>query len=208
MKKVLLIGDSIRLLYEERVAELLGPNVKIYSPAENCRFTKYALWGMFEWMAQFGNPQIDAGHFNTGIWDLHRCTADGKIFSSADEYARDIRRLAMQMKSYTDNVIFANIIPGGKALDDYAPINALIKTYNNFVKVPLCAPMEEWNKDVAAYNKKAEAVMAEMGIPVNDMYSAILADTEKYIGEDGIHPTPDGCELLAQMTAARIEEML
>ena len=46
MKNVLLIGDSIRLGYQKRVGELLGPNVKIYAPEENCRFAKYALWGI------------------------------------------------------------------------------------------------------------------------------------------------------------------
>lgn len=208
MKNVLLVGDSIRLGYEKKVAELLGPNVKVYSPDENCRFTKYALWGMFAWMEAMGNPKIDVGHFNAGIWDLHRCTADGQLFSSLEEYGRDIKRLAIQMKSYTDQVIFANIIPGGKGLDEGAKLNALINTNSDFVKVYLCDTMSNWNKDVVAYNKKSEAVMAEMGIPVNDMYSAILADTEKYISEDGIHPTEEGYDLLAQLTAARIEEKL
>lgn len=208
MKNVLLIGDSIRLGYEKRVAELLGSNVNVYSPKENCRFTKNALWGMHAWMEAFGNPKIDVGHFNAGIWDLHRCTADGQLFSSQEEYARDIRRLAVQMQSYTDNVIFANIIPGGKGLDEGAKLNALINTDSDFVKSYLCAPMDEWNRDVSKYNQISEAVMAKMGIPVNDMYSAILADTEKYISKDGIHPTTEGYELLARMTADRIEEML
>lgn len=47
MKNVLLIGDSIRLGYQGRVAELLGDDVKVYSPDENCRYTKFTLWGMF-----------------------------------------------------------------------------------------------------------------------------------------------------------------
>ena len=208
MKNVLLIGDSIRLGYETRVAELLGSNVKVYSPDENCRFTKYALWGMHAWMEEWGNPKIDVGHFNAGIWDMHRCTADGELFSAPEEYARDIRRLATQMRSYTDNVIFANIIPGGRGLDAAIMQNALINTDANFVATFLGAPMAEWNADVERYNKEAEKVMAEMRIPINDMYTAILADTEKYISEDGCHPTEEGYELLAQMTATRIEEVL
>lgn len=209
MKNVLLIGDSIRLGYQGRLAELLGKNVKIYAPEENCRFTKFALWGMFSWMEGFGSPKIDAAHFNTGIWDLHRCTADGKLFTLPDEFADHQRRLAIQMKSYTDNVIFANMTPGGKGLDtEMSRINALINTDPDFVKVHLTAAMDEWNADVAKYNKIAEGVMAELNIPVNDFHSAILADTEKYVCEDGIHMTPEGYDLLAHMAAEKILSML
>ena len=41
MKNVVLIGDSIRLGYENEVRELLGDEVQIFSPKENCRYTKY-----------------------------------------------------------------------------------------------------------------------------------------------------------------------
>ncbi len=62
MKTVVLIGDSLRLCYQSRVAELLGGDVKIYAPDENCRFTKYALWGMKLWMAGWGDPKPDVIH--------------------------------------------------------------------------------------------------------------------------------------------------
>ena len=87
MKNVVLIGDSIRLGYQGYVQELLGPNVKVFGPAENCRYSKFVLWGMFSWMGEFGYPKVDALHFNAGIWDLHRCTADGEIFTEIGEYA-------------------------------------------------------------------------------------------------------------------------
>lgn len=58
MKNVLLVGDSIRLGYQGRVKELLGDDVQIFSPGENCRYTKFTLWGMFSWNAGMGNPHI------------------------------------------------------------------------------------------------------------------------------------------------------
>lgn len=209
MKNVILIGDSIRLGYQRYVQELLGGNVKVYGPAENCRYSKFALWGMFSWMGEFGYPKVDVAHFNAGIWDLHRCTADGEIFTSIDEYANTVRRLGIQMQSYTNNVIFANTIPGNKALDDsYSTFNPLINTDPGYMQVHLTVGKDEWNSDVARYNAAAEAEMAKLGIPVNDMYSAIIVDPEKYISGDGIHPTDEGYRLLAKMTAEKIEEML
>ena len=62
MKNVLLIGDSIRLGYQQQVAELLEDDIHIYAPEENCRFTKYCLWGMHAWMEAWGNPHIDLVH--------------------------------------------------------------------------------------------------------------------------------------------------
>lgn len=208
MKNILLLGDSIRLGYQEKAAELLGENIKIYAPSENCRFTKYALWGVQSWMAEFGNPKLDVVHFNTGIWDLHRCTADGENFTSPEEYRRDIRRLACQLKSYTDNVCFANIIPGGVGLDGEDELNALINTDADNIKVRLTSPSEEWNRNVRLYNNISEQVMFELGIPVNDMYSALISDTDKYISSDGIHPTEAGYNILAETVAKKIKEML
>lgn len=105
MKNVMLVGDSIRLGYEGRVRELLGSDVTVFSPGENCRFTKFTLWGMFSWMEEWGNPHIDVIHWNTGIWDLHRCTADGENFTLLDEFVDVNRRLAIQMESYSENLI-------------------------------------------------------------------------------------------------------
>lgn len=208
MKNVLLVGDSIRLGYQKKLAKYLGPNVTIYAPEENSRFAKYALWGVYYWMEKFGNPKIDVGQFNAGIWDLHRATADGQIFTPIDEYARDMRRLALQMQYYSEKTIFANTIPAGKALDKRPELDALINSSSNAVKLSLVAPQDEWNRDIAAYNQKAESIMAELGIPVNDFYSAIFADTEKYIAGDGIHLTEEGYELLAQKTAEKILGLL
>lgn len=209
MKNVILIGDSIRLGYQGMVADLLGPKVKVFAPAENCRYAKFTLWGMFSWMGEFGYPKVDVAHFNAGIWDLHRCTADGEIFTPIEEYADTIRRLGIQMKSYTNKVIFANCIPGNSALDDsYSTFNPLINTDPGYMQVHLTVGTEEWNADIARYNAAAEAEMAKMGIPVNDLHSVIMADPEKYISGDGIHPTEEGYRLLAKQVAEKIEALL
>jgi len=209
MKNVVLIGDSIRLGYQGYVQELLGPNVKVFGPAENCRYSKFVLWGMFSWMGEFGYPKVDALHFNAGIWDLHRCTADGEIFTEIGEYAENMRRLGIQMQSYTKNVIFANSIPGNSALDDsFNTFNPLINTDPGYMQVHLTVGKEEWNSDIARYNAAATAEMEKLGIPVNDLYSLIIADPEKYICGDGVHPTDEGYRMLAKQVAEKIEAML
>ena len=208
MKNVVLIGDSVRLGYEKRVRELLGPDVHVFSPDENCRFTKYALWGMWDWMERWGSPKVDVIHWNTGAWDLHRCTADGQIFTPLDEYLETNRRLAIQMESYCKNLIWATIIPGGRALDEMKKINVLYNTDAAAPKVFLTDTMEKWNADVCRYNAANSARMRARGIRVIDHYGALIGDTDRYISDDGNHPTPEGYDVLAHLTADAIREML
>lgn len=208
MKNVFLIGDSVRLGYEPKLRELLGDDVTVYSPAENCRFTKFALWGIHWWWESMGCPHIDVAHFNAGIWDLHRCTGDGQPFSLPDEYDRDIERLGRRIQRIADKVIFANCIPGGAGLDEMQKINALENSDSGFTKVCLTLPEREWNVEVARYNAIAEGAMKRCGIPVNDLYSVIAPDTARFISSDGVHPTPAGYDALAEKCAAEIRKYL
>lgn len=208
MKNVLLIGDSVRLGYQARVAELLGERVRVYAPEENCRYTKYALWGMYTYMEAWGHPKFDVIHWNTGAWDLHRCTADGEIFTPLDEYLAVNRRLAVQMESYCDKLIWATITPGNRYLDEQKAINSLINTNYEFTKVFLCDTMEKWNSDVLRYNDANSAQLSARGIVINDLCSLMLRDTDRYISEDGIHPSAEGYELLADQVASKIRELL
>ncbi len=40
MKKVLLIGDSIRMGYDKYVKDALNEVAEVYYPTENCRFSE------------------------------------------------------------------------------------------------------------------------------------------------------------------------
>lgn len=208
MKNVLLIGDSMRGQYQPRVTELLGEDVRVYAPEENCRFTKYALWGMYAWMEGWGNPKFDVIHWNTGVWDLHRCTADGQVFTPLDEYIETNRRLAIQMESYCKNLIWATTTPGGRQLDEKKKANALINTDATFPKIYLCDYTDKWNADIRRYNEAAAAMYAARGIRINDLYNVIAHDTDRYICDDGIHASAEGIEALAQKVAAEIKALL
>ena len=207
MKNVILIGDSIRLGYQARVAELLGVGVKVYAPEENCRYTKFTLWGMFAWMSDWNISKMDVIHWNTGIWDLHRCTADGEVFAPLPEYLETNRRLAIQMESYCDRLIWATTIPGGRELDEQKRTNYLVGEQGH-PEVFLCDYTDVWNADIARYNAECSKMLRGRGIVINDLYSVIAGRTDELIGGDGVHPNADGYEALAQQVAAKIREML
>ena len=50
--KISLLGDSIRLLgYGKETEKLLGKDFEVFQPEENCRFAKYTLRGIYEWIS-------------------------------------------------------------------------------------------------------------------------------------------------------------
>lgn len=204
MKTVLLIGDSIRESYQEGVKKLLDGEVVVLAPGENCRYTKYALWGMHAWMEALGNPNVDIIHWNTGIWDHHRVTADGLPFTSLEEYAFYTERLYTQMNSYTHNLIWATTTPANSHLK-------LRKDWSPAVCDPANGPFtfERWNQEVELYNKTAcEILSAKGNVLINDLYSLVLPRLDDYICDDGVHPTPEGAEALAAQVAEHIRRLL
>ena len=83
MKKVALLGDSIRLLgYGTKVPELLGEEYEVFQPEDNCRFVKYTLRMLFELREQIQDSDII--HWNNGLWDTSTgLFDDGKKLSRA-----------------------------------------------------------------------------------------------------------------------------
>ena len=207
MKNVLLIGDSIRMGYQARVTELLGDGVRVFAPGENCRYTKFTLWGMFSWMSEWNTSKMDVIHWNTGIWDLHRCTADGEVFVPLYEYLETNRRLAIQMEQYSDKLIWATTIPGGRQLDDQPRTNYLVGV-DEAPRIYLCDYQKVWNEDVRRYNEECAKMLRGRGIVINDLYSVIDGRTDELIGDDGIHPNGAGYEALAQKVTAEIKALL
>jgi len=49
MKKIVLIGDSIRMGYDKYVKESLDGIAEVYYPEENCKFAEYVLRFIGEW---------------------------------------------------------------------------------------------------------------------------------------------------------------
>ena len=69
MKKIVLLGDSIRLWgYGTRVPEMLGEEYEVFQPEDNCRFAKYTLRMVFDLKAQIEGSEVI--HWNNGHWDL------------------------------------------------------------------------------------------------------------------------------------------
>ena len=59
MKHIFLLGDSIRLGYETALQQLAGPQIRFWSPEENCRFAQYVLRYAHQWAEACPAEQVE-----------------------------------------------------------------------------------------------------------------------------------------------------
>ena len=182
MKKVALLGDSIRLLgYGQKVAELLGQDFNVFQPEDNCRFVKYTLRMLFE---QYENlKDCDIIHWNNGLWDICKLFDDGETFTSEEEYVENMLRVAKILTGITPKVIFATTTPVRKE-----------NPYNS-------------NEDIDKFNSIIVPELKKLGIEINDLNGLLKKDINKYICDDNIHLSEAGKELCANQVAEYIKKL-
>ena len=181
MKKIVLLGDSIRLGYSRRVAELLGEDYTVWQPDDNCRFAAYTLRMLYDLREEMKGA--DVIHFNCGLWDMCDLFGDGP-FTPMDVYVEQMVRIAAILKSY-------------------APDGTVI-----FATTTTPAP-QMWGHDierVRAYNAAVVAALEPMGILINDLFTPVAEDIEHMISEDYLHASAYGVEVLAKQVANLIRE--
>ena len=72
MKKITLLGDSIRLGYGAKVLALLGDNYEVFQTEDNCRFAKYTLRMIYDCKDQIAE-ELSFDSFSAGFhlaWKL------------------------------------------------------------------------------------------------------------------------------------------
>ena len=178
MKKIVLIGDSIRMIgYGNPVAERLSDAFEVWQPDDNCRFAKYTLRGLWDW--QEGIRGADVIHWNNGLWDVCALFGDGE-FTPIDEYVEIMLRLARLFIQRAKTVIFATTTP--------------VRPENPHNK----------NETIEAYNAALVPKLRELGVVINDLYTPLSEDVYKFISDDLIHLSEDGIALAADMVEAVI----
>ncbi|MBQ8203518.1 MAG: SGNH/GDSL hydrolase family protein [Clostridia bacterium] len=183
MKKVTLLGDSIRLIgYGTKVPELLGSNYEVLQPTDNCRFCKYTLRGVsLEWKNLIKDR--DVIHWNNGLWDFNDL-GDG-VFTTSEEYIETMVRIAKILKANAKTVIFATTTP-------VRPENA-----------------HHDNDRIKRYNDLIVPVLSDMGIIINDLYSTVYPHIDSYIrSDDLIHLTDEGIAACSKQVADIIKSAI
>ena len=191
MKKILLLGDSIRMGYDDYVRELLAGKCEVvYDPDDNGRFAAYTLWQANQMFKHYG--KFDVVHWNNGYWDMNIEPPMAEAMHPVEEYVHFLKRILGECRRNGAKVIFATTTPilePGAAADNTGTEADSIH-YN-----------DAW---VRLYNDAAKKLMDAEGVTVNDLYALCKADKNCYKCEDMLHLTEEGYRKCAEQAAALI----
>ena len=179
MKKILLLGDSIRLGYDFYVRDRMKNIAEVVYPSENCRFSAYLYRHLQDWVAQLNLDRVDAVHFNAGLWDILHLVGDDRPLTDPEVYADYIERTIRRIRYLLPGaeIVFAATTPV-----DEAAFNP------NFGKRRNC--------DIEAFNDLARIAAAKEGAYYNDLY-ALMKDQPLSYHSDATHfYTPEATEIL------------
>ena len=191
MKKVLLLGDSIRMGYDDYVKEELKEFEVFYDSEDNGRFSDYTIW-MFNFYNNTYGP-FDVVHFNCGYWDMHIECPNGEREVPIEDYVYNLKRLVGYIK-------FTGAIP---VFATTTPIYDTPEKEGEFEKVDY---KNAWVKE---YNDAALKTMKEENVLVDDLYSLLLdANKRHYKCYDSLHLTEEGYKKCAQEISRVVRSIL
>ena len=190
MKEVTLIGDSIRMHYQEYVRAALGNSAHVWAPAENGRDSRNVLAHLQEWVL---DRTPDIVHINCGLHDIKRPFDSTECAVPLHEYQENVREILslIQRELPTAIVIWATTTPVNQVW------HHLRKGFDRF------------EADVRAYNEAAVTVARSLRIPIDDLYTVVMAaGRDAYLMPDGVHFTDAGSAMLGQAVAEFIRGYL
>lgn len=189
MKKILLIGDSIRGGYDKYVKMAFDGEAEVYYPAENCRFAAYIVRYLYDWKSKLGcGDDVDLVHFNVGLWD-DLILLDGKPLTSLPVYCEYLDRIFGMIKIFFPKakVIFATSTP---------------------VQEELFTREKRYNRDTELYNAEAVKIAAAHGAEINDLYTLTANAPVEYHSDLTHFYTKEGTELITNQVISVIEKAL
>lgn len=196
MKRVLLLGDSIRQNYESYVQHKIENeyDAAVFYPNDNGKFTQFTLRYLQDWYrAVLKNEMPDIIHFNCGLWDVLRLSNEESTFNSLEEYCNNLRRIVDRIGylSPEAKLIYATTTP---VIEPGFSDGAFLATRSN--------------SDIKLFNEKAVEIMNEMSIEVNDLWEVALGLPEEAHSDYVHYDTEIGRKVLGETVAAKIGRYL
>jgi lysophospholipase L1-like esterase len=193
MDKVLLLGDSIRMGYDEFVRDdLKGRCEVLYDEEDNGRFSSYTLWQANQMFKKYG--KVDVVHWNNGYWDMNVESPMTEAMHPVDEYVHFLKRIISLIRANGADIIFATT----------TPILEREKIEKSEMK-DIIGYDNEW---VRKYNSAATDLMKSENIRIDDLYTLCLEDKNYYKCPDMLHLTEQGYRKCAEKASKMILEVL
>lgn len=178
MKKIILLGDSIRMGYDKYVKEALAGTAEVYYPEENCRFAVYLLRYAHEWKQRGDWPEdADLVHWNAGLWDVLELFGDEPM-TEVDYYGRVIARIDKRLRM---------LFPKAKMV--FAASTPVLEAQGG-------RDFGRHNDTIRAYNQAAVQALSATDTVINDLYSLTEHCPEEYHSDMTHYYTDAGTALI------------
>ncbi len=176
MKKIVLIGDSIRMGYDKYVKEKLEGQAEVLFPEENCQFAMYVFRYIHEWKANYNwGDDVDLVHWNTGLWDILHLLGDD-MFTPPELYRELLQRIDKRIRLIFPKAKIVFALSTSVVEEKYGP-----QFYRK-------------NAEIEQYNEIAREVFAGTDVVIDDLYS-VMQDAPAECRSDMTHfYTPAGTE--------------
>ena len=187
MKKIVLIGDSIRLGYDKYVKDALAGVAEVYYPNDSARFSEYTFRYLSDWKSDNKWPDdIDLVHWNTGLWDVLEMYGETPI-SNPQQYGETIGKIERQIK-----ILFP------KAKQIFA-------TSTSVIEEKYGSDRKRHNSTIEQYNKIATEILAPTKCLINDLYTLTKNAPLAIRDGDPTHfYTPEGTKLIGDRVLSMI----
>ena len=186
--RVVLIGDSIRMAYQDHVVGALINQAEVVGPAANGGHSRRVLAHLDEW-AMSRRP--DLVHVNCGLHDLKRAFGEA-CEVPLREYGDNVRQVLTRLQ----NELACKVI--------WAATTPVDETQHHQNK-----GFDRFEADVDAYNKMATAVAGDLAVPVHDLFAVVeQRGRAQLLTSDGVHFTAEGSQFLGRAVADCAREHL
>ena len=190
MKKIVLIGDSIRVGYDKYVKQVLEGEVEVLFSPDSGRFAQYVLRAVSDWKKEEGwGDDIDLVHWNAGLWDVLRLFGDDPL-TPPEMYGDMIRRIDRRLRF---------LFPRAKMV--FATSTRVLEERygKNFTR---------YNREIEQYNDIALAALRDTDTVINDLY-AFTATLPVSFYSDMTHLyTPEGTKAMTNQVLSVICDTL
>ncbi len=188
MKRLLLLGDSIRLSYQPHVAELLAGQMEVVGPAENGQTSAFTSGRLHFWLKELGPP--DVIHWNNGLHDIGKNKQRVPLQFPLEDYLENLRQILARLQGTGAALIWATTTP---------------------VHPTKPMPIEQWswdNADIVRYNEAAAKLMRENKVLINDLHALVWADPDVFLAEDCLHLSIAGQKACARAVVEAVRRVL
>ena len=178
---IVLIGDSIRMGYQNHVASQLAGQAEVWAPKPNGGDSRNVLAHLDQWVLA---RQPDVVHVNCGLHDLKRAFGAASAMP-LDEYERNVRQILQRLQRELNGAVV------------WATTTPVDENWHHQNK-----GFDRLEADVEAYNVAARAVVEDLGVPIDDLFAVVQQKGKaRLLTQDGVHFTEEGSRLLGRVVA-------